>query len=341
MPVFDFDEGTTTQFVQNVPGTLNVTDGGINFTFSITSTDGASQLFEDALLDRIQIGAQTGVSDVFTLDVTGPGTGNTQFSGTSANPIVINATNVVGTWNVNFISAGGTVTQVLNGGAGSVSASGQFTEITFTPASAGNGHQLIIDSITTNINCFLEGTKVACVEGEVAVEALSPGDMLRKPDGSTTTVKWVARQDMHPRFQHPAKINPICIKAGALDDGVPRRDLFVTGEHALLIDGLLINASALVNGRTVFQVERMPLDGFTYYHIETDAHEAILAENTPAETFIDYAGRDEFDNAGEHPDPGTIPEMDAPRVSSARLVPAHVSTMLAERVQALSSSTAA
>jgi len=31
----------------------------------------------------------------------------------------------------------------------------------------------------------------------------------------------------------------------------------------------------------------MPKDGFTYYHVETDDHELLLAEGLAAETFID------------------------------------------------------
>ena len=64
----------------------------------------------------------------------------------------------------------------------------------------------------------------------------------------------------------------------------------------------------------------MPQDGFTYYHVETVAHELLLAEGVAAESFIDYAGRDSFENAEEAQD-RSIPEMALPRVSAKRLVP--------------------
>jgi hypothetical protein len=124
------------------------------------------------------------------------------------------------------------------------------------------------------------------------------------------------------------KINPICVTAGALGPGRPARDLYLSGDHALEIDGYLINAGALVNGRTIHQVAEMPKAGFTYYHVETDAHELILAEGCAAESFIDYAGRDGFvngdDRAGEPP----IREMDLPRISDVRLVPDSIRTRL-------------
>jgi hypothetical protein len=54
----------------------------------------------------------------------------------------------------------------------------------------------------------------------------------------------------------------------------------------------------------------------------------LLAEGVAAESFIDYAGRDGFENGGEA-EPRAIPEMDLPRVSSSRLVPGHIRDRLA------------
>jgi len=62
-----------------------------------------------------------------------------------------------------------------------------------------------------------------------------------------------------------------------------------------------------------------------YYHIETEAHDVILAEGALAETFIDYADRKAFDNYQDYVDlygaERIIPEMARPRISSRRLVP--------------------
>jgi hypothetical protein len=99
----------------------------------------------------------------------------------------------------------------------------------------------------------------------------------------------------------------------------------VTADHALMLDGLLINAGALVNGSTITEVADLP-ERVTVYHAETEDHDIILAEGTPAETFIDYAGRQAFDN---YPDyvalygaDRIIAENRAPRITSARMLPA-------------------
>jgi hypothetical protein len=59
-----------------------------------------------------------------------------------------------------------------------------------------------------------------------------------------------------------------------------------------------------------------------YYHVETDAHERILAEGVPAETYLEQQASGAFDNA-ETRVVRDVSEMDLPRVSSTRMVPQH------------------
>ena len=74
---------------------------------------------------------------------------------------------------------------------------------------------------------------------------------------------------------------------------------------------------------------------FTYYHIELADHELILAEGTPAETFIDNIDRMAFDNWEEHESlVGTstdMVEMSIPRAKSARQVPAAIRARISAR----------
>ncbi|MBF9046671.1 hypothetical protein LSUCC0031_06015 [Rhodobacterales bacterium LSUCC0031] len=177
-----------------------------------------------------------------------------------------------------------------------------------------------------NVSCFLTGTRIATPGGPVAVERLGPGDLVLTADGRAVPVRFNLRQNVSTRFGPPERLMPVRLRAGALGQGLPVRDLVLTADHALMIDGLLINAGALVNGSSI---DRVPLkelgESFTVYHIETEAHDLILAEGTPAETFIDYAGRQTFDNYADylalHGGDRMIPENPAPRVTSARMLP--------------------
>ncbi|MEL7115480.1 MAG: Hint domain-containing protein, partial [Pseudomonadota bacterium] len=122
------------------------------------------------------------------------------------------------------------------------------------------------------------------------------------------------------------KREPVCITAGAMGGGLPHSDLYVSADHGMVLDGLVINASALVNGDTIRFVSASELPRmFIYYHIETEAHDVILANGAAAETFVDAVSRRDFDNYQEYLELyGTeriIPEMPMPRISSQRLVP--------------------
>lgn len=185
------------------------------------------------------------------------------------------------------------------------------------------------------IVCFLAGTRIATPSGEVAVETLKAGDLVLTADGNAVPVLWLGRQSVSGLFGMAEASRPVRIAAGALGEGLPKRDLRLTAGHALLLDGTLINAGALVNGTTISRLGRAELgDRFTVYHIETERHEIVLAEGVPSETFIDNVSRRRFDNHAEFealfgtPD-RPMTEMDQPRALSARQVPAAIRARVA------------
>jgi len=145
------------------------------------------------------------------------------------------------------------------------------------------------------------GTPIATPSGEVAVESLGAGDLVLTADGRTVPVKWLARQTIHKLFAPEMRFRPVRDSAGALGENVPHTDLVVTADHGLVLDGLVMQAGALVNGTTIARVPMPELEGIvTYYHIETEAHDAILGTGVPAETFVDNFTRRRFDNYTEY-----------------------------------------
>ena len=66
----------------------------------------------------------------------------------------------------------------------------------------------------------------------------------------------------------------------------------------MLLDGILVEAKDLVNGTTVVQAGNET--HVEYFHIELDAHDAILAENAWSETFVDDDSRSMFENADDY-----------------------------------------
>jgi hypothetical protein len=188
--------------------------------------------------------------------------------------------------------------------------------------------------------CFLAGTMIACPDGERAVETLAIGDLVLTSDSRAVPVRWVGRQTLSTFFGMPEGRRPVCIAAGALGDNLPVDDLRLTTDHALLIDDVLVQAGALVNGSTIRRIPPSDLgERFVVYHVETENHEVILAEGAPAETFVDNISRRHFDNYAEfaalYGDQAPIVELDQPRAMSARQVPRAIRERLAAIAQEL------
>lgn len=190
----------------------------------------------------------------------------------------------------------------------------------------------------TTIICFMPGTLIRTPDGEQTIESLTAGDLVLTSEGDAQPVLWIGRQTVSTVFADPLRVLPVRITEGALDDNLPVRDLLVSPDHALLVDGVLIQAGALVNGTTIRRESNVPVT-FTYYHVELADHALILAEGVPAETFVDNVDRMAFDNWDEHlalhPEGRAIAEMALPRAKAQRQVPMATRARLAQRANML------
>ena len=199
-------------------------------------------------------------------------------------------------------------------------------------AAAGTSFAIAGNNIIEAV-CFFAGTMIACPDGERAVETLSIGDPVLTSDGRVMPVRWIGRNTVSTKFADPLRVLPIRIMAGALSDHLPVRDLLVSPQHAVLVDDILIQAGALVNGLSIVR-ESNVAETFVYYHIELAEHALVLAEGTPAESFVDNIHRMAFDNWEEHEalyGDAPIVEMDYPRARSHRQVPMEIRARLLDR----------
>ncbi len=156
------------------------------------------------------------------------------------------------------------------------------------------------------VTCFAAGTRIATPRGDVAVEDLRAGDLVHAQfGGSAQPVVWVGRRHLDcRRHPTPSQAWPIRIRAGAFGAGRPYRDLWLSPDHAVYANEVLIPAKRLVNGSTIEQVE---VDTIDYYHVELPRHDVLLANGLAAESFLDVNGnRAFFANGGApvilHPD---------------------------------------
>jgi hypothetical protein len=177
-------------------------------------------------------------------------------------------------------------------------------------------------------------TLIATPQGERAVETLAIGDVVLTHDGGEAPIRWIGQSTISMTFADKLRASPIRVTAGALGANVPVRDLLISPDHALLVEGVLVQAGALVNGTTILRETNVP-SSFVYYHVELADHALILADGAPAETFIDNVDRMAFDNWEEHErlygaTPALV-EMEMPRAKAHRQVPASVRELIAKR----------
>lgn len=216
-----------------------------------------------------------------------------------------------------------------------------FHYIAYFPTDPGDLTGTTIGTITNApyVFCFAAGTRIDTPNGAQPVEDLRIGDPVCTADGRSIPVKWIGRQTVSTLFRPAERLSLVTVAKGALGEGVPVRDLTVTTDHALLIDGVLCQAGALVNGSTIRRLSREECgESYTVYHVETEDHEIILAEGAPAETFIDNVSRRVFDNYAEfealYGDVPEMVEMDLPRAMSARQLPERIKAKLAGKAAA-------
>ena len=146
------------------------------------------------------------------------------------------------------------------------------------------------------IACFAEGTCIRTPDGERPVETLIIGDRVTTIDGGERPVQWIGHRAVDcGRHPAPETVQPVRIMAHAFGPGLPARDLFLSPDHALYLDGVLIPVKQLINRGSVAQIRRPHV---TYYHLELAQHDVVFAEGLPAETYLETGQRSAFTNGG-------------------------------------------
>lgn len=169
---------------------------------------------------------------------------------------------------------------------------------------------------------MLRGTQVMTERGEVPVEHLTPGMHVPGSTGVPRRVVWIGQRRIAPhRHPHPDWVQPIRIGRGAIDNGLPRRELNVSPALVLVLEGVALTVEALINGATI--TPAAGVDVAEYYHVVLDWPDLLLAEGLAIESHRDWDSRAAFGNAGPvmllHPGPPALPtDIDDPAVQKVR-----------------------
>ncbi len=249
-------------------GTVVLSAGAIfTGTETLAGSTGSPALFEFA---PTTTGTQTGVISGFT---TGSDGNQIEFGG---------------------YDSGATVTA----GDGTVTISENGSSITVNIAGITAGEHLELNASGFLSVCFLEGTHILTETGERKVESLRAGDMVATVrDGRQVlqAVQWVGSRSIKITGPSVDDAYPVRIRAGAFAEGAPHRDLLITQEHCVFVNGKLIPARMLVNGRSI--VIDHTISSFTYYHVELEQHGILLSEGLTTESYLDTGNRGNFANS--------------------------------------------
>lgn len=158
-----------------------------------------------------------------------------------------------------------------------------------------NGYTVSTDAATGELkitfSCFLSGTRIKTPSGWVAVEDLRPDDLVvTATTGAAKPIKWIGHRSMDAAHRHH---HPIRIRAHSFGEHLPSRDLFVSPDHAVFTDGVLVPAMFLENG---FSITRVECSEITYFHILLETHDVIIAEGLATESLQVNGDMAEFDN---------------------------------------------
>ena len=157
-------------------------------------------------------------------------------------------------------------------------ATGQYANINFTDIE--------------NVPCFTPRTMIATPMGEIPVETLQVGDKVFTRDNGVQIVRWIGSRELRASEMTP-KFQPVLIRAGALGNGMPERDLLISPNHRILITNSI--AELLFDEREVLVaakhlthlegIDRVQTDHVTYVHVLFDRHEVILSDGAWSESF--------------------------------------------------------
>ena len=147
-----------------------------------------------------------------------------------------------------------------------------------------DGSQVAFCDVEKVIPCFTPGTLIATTSGERSVESLKVGDKVITRDNGIQEIAWIGSKTIGGKdLVHAPHLRPILIKAGALGNGLPEKDMLLSPNHRVHVASdltqlyfeereVLAAAKHLVGAEGVFKIDVMQT---TYIHFMCEHHEVV------------------------------------------------------------------
>lgn len=265
MPTSYTDQFFTFDPANPPPGGTSVSF--VNYSMTDQNDDGDLDQSDNDSVNGVDISASY-PGDTVTINV--PGTGNVTYTG------------------ITFYLANGD--RVFTPTDGQVLENGTFVSSTWVSP------QGPLDVADLGPPCFAAGTLIETERGMTPIEKIEVGDMVFTLDNGYQSVRWRGTRGV-PALDKRA---PIRFAPGAMGNA---KELLVSPQHRILVSGwraelffgedeVLVAATHLVNADTIHRAPRRFIE---YHHLMFDAHEIVLADGVPSESFYpgDYILQDD------------------------------------------------
>ena len=167
-----------------------------------------------------------------------------------------------------------------------------------------NGNSYVNATRQNDVVCYAKGSLILTDKGFIPIEHITHknniitkgniinNDFVNETEFKVKKIRWINKFKVHSLNE---KSRPICIKTNALGPNVPFKDLYVSPQHGIFINGKLVRAKKLINNDTIFQDNECT--EVEYYHVECNYHSAILANGILSESYLEIGNnRKLFEN---------------------------------------------
>ncbi|MCX5613709.1 Hint domain-containing protein [Bombella saccharophila] len=177
----------------------------------------------------------------------------------------------------------------------------------FTQDNSGSATDGCLGWCFTFDTCFLAGSLIETPEGYKKIEALACGDMVMTYDPisqqkTPQPITWLGHGQVNIDPTHPLDMAgyPVRITKNAIAAGIPFDDLLVTAEHCLFFEGHFVPARMMVNGRSIyFETSETVPSTYDIYHLETETHNILSANEVLTESYLNTGHRDNFETISQ------------------------------------------
>lgn len=286
---YSYFGNATTEFIEvAVPSGTDVS----GYSIVLYQSDGT--VVESYSLGNVQ--STTAGQDVYLIDSNTPGFSETNDPGEIWADDAIALVDDTGTV-LQFLSHEGFTVTAVEGPANGLTSTNAGTTPTrgdsLETRDQGASYQQQSATSPGTIACFGPGTLIDTPLGPQRVETLTEGALVSTDEGPSPVI-WSWRGE-EPLMARRTDQRPVLIRAGALANGLPARNLVVSGQHRMLLGGrgslrpvsdreLLVPAKALTRLRGIRHMQGK--SRITWHHFALRRHALVRAEGCWTESLL-------------------------------------------------------